>query len=81
MAIADFAAKGFAKYSAKTATMKASYQAAVGRAQANFAAAGFGPTRTSAYQRALTSYAPQDYNPSAAWADKWRTNWTAKMQE
>jgi len=72
----EMAAKGEGKLRRKAASMATSYNAAKGRAVTNFAAVGFGPTRTANYRagvEAATYVAPD--------ADKWARNWLAKMQE
>ena len=74
--ITEMAAKGQAKLTRKAATMATSYNAAKGRAVTNFAAVGFGPTRTANYRagvEAATYVAPDP--------GKWSRNWTAKMSE
>ena len=81
MSLADYTNKGFNKYSGKLGNFANSYKAAASRASSNYAKAGFGPTRTANYQRAISSYAQSNYAPTAAWADKWRTNYQAKMSE
>lgn len=70
------AAKGQAKLTRKAATMASSYNAAKDRAATNFAAVGFGPTRTAAYRAGVE--AAQYRAPDAA---KWARNWLAKMRE
>ena len=69
-------AKGKRKLAAKTGTMKASYDAAKGRAKTNFAAMPFGPVRKAAYNAGIDAavYTPPD-------PDKWARNWRAKMSE
>ena len=74
--IGEMAAKGEAKLRRKASSMATSYNAAKGRAVTNFAAVGFGPTRTANYRagvEAATYIAPDP--------DKWARNWQAKMQE
>jgi len=74
--MAEMASKGAAKLSRKASTMASSYNAAKGRAVTNFAAVGFGPTRTANYRsgvEAATYVAP---DPA-----KWSRNWLAKMAE
>lgn len=76
MSIASAAAKGQAKLARKAGQMAAAYNAAKGRMVAGFQAAGFGPTRTAAYQagvQAATYKAPD--------AAKWARNWSVKMAE
>lgn len=72
----EMAAKGADKLRRKAGSMATSYAAAKGRAVTNYAAVGFGPTRTANYRSgvdAATYIAPDP--------DKWSRNWTAKMQE
>ena len=76
MPIADMAAKGQAKLARKATTMAASYAAAKGRMVAGYQGAGFGPTRTQAYQAGVQ--AAQYRAPDA---NKWARNWSAKMSE
>ena len=74
--ISEMASKGADKLRRKAGTMASSYAAAKGRAATNFAAVGFGPTRTANYRAgidAATYIAPDP--------DKWSRNWTAKMAE
>jgi hypothetical protein len=74
------ASKGEKKLTAKLDNMKKSYSAASSRAQSNFAAVGFGPTRTANYRSAWT-YMPGNYDTGMT-ADKiakWRTNWLASL--
>jgi len=72
----EMAAKGSAKLRRKATSMAQSYEAAKGRAVTNFAAVGFGPTRTANYRAGVeaASYTAPD-------PDKWSRNWLAKMQE
>ncbi len=74
--IAEMAAKGSEKLARKASTMATSYTAAKTRMKAGYAAAGFGPARTGAYNAgvdAATYRAPD--------AGKWARNWSAKMAE
>jgi len=74
--ISEMAAKGSDKLRRKASTMASSYEAAKGRAVTNYAAVGFGPTRTANYRSGVDAarYIPPD-------PDKWSRNWTAKMAE
>jgi hypothetical protein len=76
MPIPDMAAKGQAKLQRKAQQMTASYNAAKGRMVAGYQGAGFGPTRTQAYQAGVQ--AAQYRTPDPA---KWARNWSAKMAE
>lgn len=80
--IEEMASKGFDVYSAKLPGMAASYRASESRAKAAFAALPFGPTRTSAYERAWSFMIPHyetAMKPEAA--SRWRERWAAKMRE
>jgi hypothetical protein len=70
------AAKGQAKLARKAQTMAASYGAAKGRMVAGYQAAGFGPTRTQAYQAGVQAAQYRAPDPG-----KWARNWSAKMAE
>lgn len=72
MGIPAMAAKGAAKLSRKQSSMVASWNAAKGRAEANYRAVGFGPTRTSNYAAGLAAATFPGSNPA-----KWTTNWSA----
>lgn len=74
--IAEMASKGADKLRRKAGTMASSYEAAKGRAVTNFAAVGFGPTRTANYRSGIDAARYIAPDP-----DKWSRNWTAKMQE
>ena len=74
--IAEMAAKGQAKLQRKSATMASSYAASKTRASANYAAAGFGPTRVAAYQAGIAAATFTAPDPA-----KWARNWSAKMAE
>jgi len=74
--IAEMAAKGEAKLRRKAVTMASSYDAAKSRAKTNFAAVGFGPTRTSNYNSGIDAATYIAPDPG-----KWRRNWEAKMAE
>ncbi|GAH37357.1 unnamed protein product [marine sediment metagenome] len=74
--IAEMASKGADKLRRKAGTMASSYEAAKGRAVTNFAAVGFGPTRTANYRSGVEAARYIAPDP-----DKWSRNWTAKMQE
>jgi len=76
------ASKGEAKLRAKVGGMQSSYSASASRAQTNFAAVGFGPTRTSNY-RSAWAFMPSNYaaKVTAGIEAKWRANWLAKMRE
>ncbi len=76
MAIAEMAAKGQAKLQRKSGQMATSYAASKGRATQNYAAAGFGPTRTQAYNAGVQSAQYKAPDPA-----KWARNWAAKMAE
>lgn len=76
MGLQAMAAKGQAKLQRKAAQMASSYAASKGRASANYAAAGFGPTRVSAYQAGIQAAQFRAPDPN-----KWATNWLAKMSE
>jgi len=74
--MAEMAAKGTEKLRRKAGSMATSYAASKARAATNFAAVGFGPTRTANYRAgidAATYIAPDP--------DKWSRNWLAKMAE
>jgi len=72
----EMAAKGESKLRRKAASMATSYNAAKGRAVTNFAAVGFGPTRTANYRAGVEAATYTAPDP-----DKWSRNWLAKMQE
>ena len=72
----EMAAKGADKLRRKSARMATSYEAAKGRATTNFAAAGFGPTRTANYRDGIAAARYIAPDP-----DKWSRNWLAKMAE
>ncbi len=74
--IAEMASKGERKLTAKAAQMSSSYNAAKTRMKAGYAGAGFGPTRTSAYNTGVDAGVYHAPNPT-----KWSTNWQAKMRE
>jgi len=74
--IAEMASKGADKLRRKASTMASSYEAAKGRAVTNFAAVGFGPTRTANYRSGIDAARYIAPDP-----DKWSRNWTAKMAE
>lgn len=74
--IAEMTAKGEAKLRRKAATMASSYDAAKGRAKTNYAAAGFGPTRTGNYNSGIDAATYIAPDPG-----KWGRNWAAKMAE
>lgn len=74
--IEEMAAKGSAKLTRKATQMASSYTAAKSRAKANFAAVGFGPARTGAYNAGIDAASYRAPDPS-----KWATNWAAKMRE
>jgi len=74
--LAQMAAKGQRKLAAKVPTMKASYEAAKGRAKANYAALPFGPRRKAAYAAGIDAAVYMAPDPV-----KWARNWTAKMSE
>ena len=76
LTIDQMASKGQAKLSAKASSMAASWNAAKGRMSAGYGNTPFGPTRKANYQAgisAATYHAPD--------ANKWATNWRAKMAE
>ena len=72
----EMAAKGQRKLAAKGATMKASYDAAKGRAKANYARMPFGPRIKAAYAAGIDAGVYHAPDPV-----KWATNWKAKMSE
>lgn len=72
----EMASKGAAKLQRKAGQMADSYNASKGRAASNYAAVGFGPRRTAAYQAGIQ--AAQYHAPDAG---KWQRNWLAKMTE
>jgi len=74
--ISEMAAKGADKLRRKASSMATSYEAAKGRAKSNFAAVGFGPTRTANYGAGVDAARYIAPDP-----DKWARNWTAKMAE
>jgi len=74
--IAEMASKGERKLTAKAATMSTSYNAAKSRMKSAYAGAGFGPTRTSAYNTGVDAAVYHAPSPT-----KWSTNWQAKMRE
>ena len=76
MGLDAMAAKGAAKLQRKAQQMATSYAAAKGRATTNYAAVGFGPTRTAAYQAGIQAATFRAPDPT-----KWSTNWLAKMRE
>lgn len=74
--IEEMASKGQAKLARRGPSMATSYNASKTRAAANYAAAGFGPTRTSNYQAGIQAATYRAPDPV-----KWATNWAAKMRE
>ena len=74
--ISEMAAKGEDKLRRKAASMATSYEAAKSRAKTNFAAAGFGPTRTGNYNSGIDAARYIAPDPG-----KWSRNWQAKMAE
>lgn len=70
------AAKGQAKLTRKAAQMASSWAAAKGRMKTGYSAAGFGPTRTSAYGAGIDAATYRAPDPA-----KWARNWSAKMAE
>lgn len=74
--LAAMAAKGEGKLRRKADSMAASYNAAKGRAVTNFAAVGFGPTRTANYRAGVEAANYRAPDPG-----KWSRNWQAKMRE
>lgn len=74
--IAEMTAKGEAKLRRKAATMATSYNASKTRAKGNYAAAGFGPTRTGNYNAGIDDAVYIAPDPG-----KWGRNWAAKMAE
>jgi hypothetical protein len=76
VAIPDFAAKGERKLAAKQGQMTQSYNAAKGRMEAGYSAAGFGPTRTANYRQGIDMAQYRAPDPA-----KWARNWSAKMAE
>jgi hypothetical protein len=74
--LAEMAAKGQRKLSAKAPTMKASYDAAKARMKAGYAAMPFGPRRKAAYAAGVDAGVYTAPDPA-----KWARNWTAKMSE
>jgi len=82
MSLDAMATKGESKLNAKVGSMQTSYGASASRAQTNYDALPFGPTRKSNY-RSAWSFAPSNYSAkvTAGIGAKWRRNWTAKMSE
>ncbi len=76
MSLEEMAAKGAAKLTRRAATMASSYDAAKGRMTTGFRAAGFGPTRTAAYEAGVAAATYRAPDPA-----KWSRNWIAKMRE
>lgn len=76
MPIPEMAAKGQRKLATKAAQMTGSYNAAKGRMEAGYQAAGFGPTRTANYRAGIDA---AQYRPPSP--EKWARNWSAKMAE
>lgn len=74
--IEEMARKGQEKLSRKASSMATSYNASKQRAAANYAAAGFGPTRTANYSSGINAATYRAPDPN-----KWATNWAAKMRE
>ncbi len=74
--VEQMAAQGQAKLARKAASMATSYNAAKGRAAANYAGVGFGPTRTAAYRAGIDAATYRAPDPN-----KWAANWAAKMRE
>ena len=72
----EMASKGADKLRRKATRMASSYEAAKGRAGTNYAAAGFGPTRTGNYRDGIAAARYIAPDPG-----KWSRNWAAKMQE
>ena len=72
----EMASTGSAKLSRKAGSMATSYNAAKGKMASNYNAMPFGPTRKSNYSAGVSAatYRPPD-------ANKWATNWKAKMSE
>jgi len=73
----EMAAKGKAKLSAKAASMKRSYSAALPRMKTGYDATPFGPTRKANYKSGVDAGA-KFYHVDP---DKWERNWKAKMAE
>jgi len=74
--MSEMASKGADKLRRKASSMASSYEAAKGRATTNFAAVGFGPTRTANYRAGVDAARYIAPDP-----DKWSRNWLAKMAE
>jgi len=74
--IAEMTAKGEDKLRRKAASMATSYEASKSRAKTNFAAVGFGPTRTGNYNSGIDAARYIAPDPG-----KWGRNWAAKMAE
>ena len=74
--MAEMASKGADKLRRKSSSMTTSYNASKTRAKTNFAAVGFGPTRTSNYGAGIDAATYVAPDP-----DKWQRNWLAKMAE
>ncbi len=74
--IAEMASKGEAKLRLKAATMASSWAAARSRMQSGYAAVGFGPTRTAAFNAGIAAATYRAPDPG-----KWSRNWSAKMAE
>ena len=72
----EMASKGADKLRRKAGSMATSYTAAKSRAKTNFAAVGFGPTRTANYGSGIDAATYRAPDP-----DKWSRNWLAKMAE
>jgi hypothetical protein len=77
--INQMAAKGKAKYAAKKSTMVANYQAAIGRAVANYSSVGFGPSMTRAYETGL-NIGKGFYTADRLDENKWEQRWLAKAR-
>lgn len=73
-------AKGKSKYTRKIPTMHANYDAAESYAKTNYEKVGFKAARVTAYKDAWTDM-KTNYKAkvTTAVADKWATNWKAKM--
>ena len=74
--LAEMAAQGAAKLTAKAADMATSYNAAKPRMKAGYAETPFGPARKSAYNTGIDRAVYRA--PDVA---TWQRNWAAKMAE
>lgn len=71
----DMAARGYAKMTAKASQMKTSWEGAKSRMKSHYSAQPFGPTRIANFSAGI------DRGVYRVDAEKWKTNWIAKMSE